>query len=246
MYANTPKDDRELEVFRGFVEASHLAISPESIRHRPEPEPDILCTVTGDDQYFELSEVLWEAPGEPGRTIMKGYYESERAARRKAALIAEEKLTEADQVVTAGGLGYPPLVSLKQSLARKTAKSYALHDRPCSLLLFYANQNPMEPYDLLFDCQDVLIDLLAPAAFDTVWIYRHSFSNWISLQMGDPDFAALGHRPIPLRDFHRSSDRNAVIGRIALDGGHLSMSFDATYSALFYQGLGDLNAALGT
>ena len=52
------KDARELEIFRAFVASACLAVAPESISHRPEPEPDVLCSVEGSDHYFELSEVL--------------------------------------------------------------------------------------------------------------------------------------------------------------------------------------------
>jgi hypothetical protein len=245
VHSTGPKENRELEVFRGFVEASPLAVASESIRHRPEPEPDILCSVAGRDHYFELSEVLWESPEEPGRTVAKGHHESERAAHRKTELIRQGKTLAAAGVVTAGGFGYPPLLSLRQSLERKATKSYTLNGRPCSLLLFYSNQSPVEPYDYLFECQDVLTNLLSRAAFQTVWLYRHLFSNSIALEMGTLEFAALGLGPVPLKNFQGPSDLNAVIGKIVLKDGDLSMAFDATYSLRFYGALRDLKEVLG-
>lgn len=127
---HVPKDARELDVFRAFVAAGHLPVNSETISHRPEPEPDVLCSLAGGDHYFELSEVFWESPNKPGYTVAKGLHESVKASK----LIAQGKTDNASM----GQFGYPPLLSFKQSLERKLTRHYTLHnERPCSLLLYY-------------------------------------------------------------------------------------------------------------
>jgi hypothetical protein len=174
MEANAGKNDRELEVFSGFVAASRLPVFPGSIRHSPENvnEPDIICSVGGGEEYFEISEIFWEQPAIQGETLAKGLHESGRAAKQKSELIAHGRTKEADQFVTAGSFGYPPLLSIRQSLRRKISKPYALGGRPCSVLLYYDRQSPVEPYDLLYECMPVLTEMLTAAAFKTVWLYQ--------------------------------------------------------------------------
>jgi hypothetical protein len=57
----TPKDKREIEVFKQFVEVSRLIIIDDSIRKMPEPHPDIECQDSfGNKLAFELVELLDE------------------------------------------------------------------------------------------------------------------------------------------------------------------------------------------
>lgn len=52
------KSIRELTAFQEFAERSHLAIVCVSIEKRKEPEPDILCHVSGEGYVaFELKEL---------------------------------------------------------------------------------------------------------------------------------------------------------------------------------------------
>jgi hypothetical protein len=241
------KDVRELEVFRAFVAAAQMPVALESIRHCPDPEPDVLCSFAGEDHYFELSEVFWEVPGQPGYTLAKGLHESEKAARLKSQLLAKGRTEQASAVETAGRFPYPPLLSLKQSLERKRTRTYSLHRRQCSLLLYYGRQSPFEPYDLLFECTDVLIRLLTGAAFDVVWIYHHSVSNSISLDIGTSGYGAMATgRPVPLSAFSIPEEIRAVVGRIALREGHLSMAFDAHYANTFSAVLKAAHSSMAT
>lgn len=241
------KGARELEVFRAFVAAAQIPVTLESISHRPEPEPDVLCSCAGEDRYFELSEIFWEIPGQPGRTLARGLHESEKAAQLKSRLLAEGKTEEASAVETAGQFPYPVLLPLKQSLERKVTKAYSLGNRPCSLLLYYGLQNPFQPYDLLFECTDVLIRLLAGAAFDVVWLYHHPVSNSISLDIGTSGYEAMvTGRGVPLSTFSTPEQIRAVIGRIALREGRLSMAFDARYSDTFSTVLHAAHSAMAT
>jgi hypothetical protein len=58
MRTETVKGAEELKVFLRFVQASGLAIAPESVSKREPPEPDILCTTEGNGQVaFELVEI---------------------------------------------------------------------------------------------------------------------------------------------------------------------------------------------
>jgi len=50
----------ERAIFRLFVRAARLPVRKGSIRSRPEPEPDIRCTVGGKPVSFELGEVVHE------------------------------------------------------------------------------------------------------------------------------------------------------------------------------------------
>jgi hypothetical protein len=240
------KNDRELEVFSGFVAASRLPVAPDTIRHSPEnvDEPDVLCSVGGCEEYFEITEIFWERPEIPGETLAKGLHESGRAAKRKSGLIADGKPEEAGQIVTVGSFGYPPLLSIKQSLQRKISKPYALSGKPCSLLLYYDRQSPVEPYDLLYECMPVLTEMLTAAPFKIVWLYHHSVKTSISLRQGSSGFARLasGGR-VRLSEFSRSEDVNAVIGKIALRNGELFMAFDSVYSETFNAALNQANAA---
>lgn len=187
----------------------------------------MLCSLAGNDHYFELSKVYWERPDEPGYTLAKGLNRSHEAAQLKSTLIAQGKTNEANTIATAGLFEYPLLQSFTQSLERKLKKSYALHNRPCSLLLYYADQNPAESYDLLFECRDALAKLLTGSVFDTVWLYDHRNAYSISLGAGGPGFAAMA----------------GIVGRIALREGRLSMSFDARYSMIFNEASDQLASA---
>jgi hypothetical protein len=238
MYPRTPKEERELDVFGGFVAASSLPIPPASIRHCKDPEPDILCSLAGANEYFELSEVLWERPETPGYTLARGIAESGKASKAKADLLSRGDSAGASQVMTAGAFGYPPLLSLRQALERKKGKSYALNDGPCSLLLYYVLQDPIEPFDLLFDCTDKVRNLLFGTPFHTVWLYKHAFANSISIPFGTPLYEAVASgRPVPLKEFFRPEQVNTVIGKISVRDGDLSMAFDGSFAAAFEAGM---------
>jgi hypothetical protein len=57
----TPKDKREIKIFKQFVEISRLPIIDDSIRKMPEPLPDIECQdSSGNKLAFELVELLDE------------------------------------------------------------------------------------------------------------------------------------------------------------------------------------------
>ena len=236
------KDAHELEVFRAFVAASNLPVAAESIQHSCEGtnEPDILCSIRGVDEYFELSEVHWETPKRRGQTLTKGYHMSDEAAKSKANLIAKGRIAEADAIVTAGQFGYPPLESLAQSFERKIGKKYSLNNRPFSLLLYYDHQSPYEPYDWLFGCWDIIEQLLSSALFKVVWIYHHAAANPISLKLS-PSVLVSG--PVPLSSFSTYEKERAVVGRVALRKECLSMSFDMSYIKTFHSAVEGLNAA---
>lgn len=247
MNRHASKKESELEVFRAFAAAAHLPIASESINQPPEHtnEPDILCSVGGADHYFELSEVFCETPARSGETLAKGLRQSGEAAGLKSRLAAQGKTAEANQIVTGGQSRYPPLLPFKQSLERKTAKSYALRGRPCSLLLYYARQNWFEPYDLLFEYADVLKGLLAGAPFNVEWLYQHSLPNSTSLSLGTSEPAGIAAgQPVPQSQFCTREQVGAVIGRIALQEGRLSMAFDSYFSETFNAAWRKLNAAL--
>lgn len=49
----------ELETFANFVEAAKLSVMAASVQKRPEPEPDILCSIEGQgDVAFELVQII--------------------------------------------------------------------------------------------------------------------------------------------------------------------------------------------
>ena len=169
------------------------------------------------------------SPDRLGLTLARGLDKSTKASQ----LIAQGRTDKA----SAGQFGYPPLLSFKQSLERKLTRSYTLHNgRPCSLLLYYDRQTAVEPYDLLFDCTEVLTTLLTDAVFDVVWLYDHSFSSSssISVSFGAPEFeATMAGQPVPLSHWSTPGRVGAVVGRVALQEGRLAMSFDAHYSMTF-------------
>ncbi len=222
------KQKHELDVFRGFVHASQLPIIPDSISNRREPEPDMLCSLAGEDHYFELSEVLWESRDQPGCTLAKGHHDSETAARRKSRLLSEGKVEKAGGIQTAGRLPFPPLLSLKQSLERKRSKHYELRYCSCSLLLYYERQSPVEPYDLLFECKGTLLRLLDGSVFDVVWLYYHEKSY--SLVLGTPGYGAVAAEgSVPLSAFANPEASRAIIGKLRVRAGNVEMAFDARY-----------------
>jgi hypothetical protein len=231
---STRKTSRELDVFRGFIEASGLPANPETISHPLEPEPDILCCLAGSEQYFELSEVFWEPSEQPGHTLARGLDKSTRAAR----LVAQGQTA-----ASAGSFQYPPLASFTQSLERKLRKSYYLrNDRRCSLLLYYDRQTPVEPYDLLFGLTDALSQLLIGCVFDVVWLYHHAFPGSCSVNVGGSAFAALSTgASVPLSSWSTAESTRAVVGRLEPKQGCLTMSFDARYGITFYQVLRSLS-----
>jgi hypothetical protein len=145
------KQDHELSVFSGFVSASGLTIPPDSICAEEPPLPDIRCTLAGAQRFFELAEVLWKDPDPqaPVASLAHGLAQSERASRRKAALRAEGRIEEAEQIQTWGGFGSPPLAALLQLLDKKCVKQYETDQCPLSLLLYYERANPSEPFDRL-------------------------------------------------------------------------------------------------
>jgi hypothetical protein len=130
MHHRPPKDIYEAKVFRAFAASACLPVESISPGDASKREPDVLCTLAGVGHCFELSEVFWERPDKRGDSLAKGLK------------------NESDR------FSYPLLQSLEQSLERKAAKTYELHDRPCSLLLYYATQNPYEPYESLFEEQE--------------------------------------------------------------------------------------------
>ena len=232
MRADSPKDARELDVFRGFVASAHLPVSPESISHRPEPEPDVLCLLAGVYRYFELSEVLWERPDRPGDTLAKGFHKSGKAAHLRSTLIAQGKMDEANKSYD----GRPVWVStaaIVQAIAGTKTKKVVHAARPSMFsVTLLREHNPAEPYDLLFECsaRTTLTKLLTGAVFDGVWLYHHGISNAISLRLGTTGFAEAPEQA------------RGVVGRIALLEGRLSISFDARYSTIFNEVLHQLQS----
>lgn len=56
------KSDRELRIFREFMQLSDLPIEPDSVRKCDPPLPDILCNIYEEGiVYFELVEICDES-----------------------------------------------------------------------------------------------------------------------------------------------------------------------------------------
>ena len=89
------KQRHELEVFRDFVSSANLHLGEETAANAEPPQPDILCTIDDEIQYFELAAVMWENPDKSGETLAKGLHLSEEASRRKSGLLAEGRVAEA-------------------------------------------------------------------------------------------------------------------------------------------------------
>lgn len=61
----------ELEVFSAFASAANFELADGSTVSTDPPEPDVLCTINGERQYFEIGEIMWEPPDSPGATLAK-------------------------------------------------------------------------------------------------------------------------------------------------------------------------------
>jgi hypothetical protein len=83
------KKRHELSVFRRFAKVSALPIIPESIEQPPEPEPDILCEISGEGRVaFELTRIDDEA----FRRMLVQMLERQR--QFKAAMAKDPETTE--------------------------------------------------------------------------------------------------------------------------------------------------------
>ena len=243
------KKRHEIDVFAAFVAASCLPIPPESIRCISDNEglPDISCKVTDKDQYFELTEIMWETSdeaGEAGCTLAKGLEISERRSILRSELVTQGKSEEARKLITRGCFEYPVLESVFQAIQRKVMTRYA---SPCSLLLYYERQTPIEPYEWLFlgGYRKTLTSLLTRATFDVVWLFDYTPINSRSLNAAKPEFKSLGaSKPIPLSSLTTPEETRAIMGKIVLRDGILSMCFDAGYSATFSGALKELSRAM--
>jgi hypothetical protein len=228
------KREHELQVFCDFAAAANLRLAEDSASNAEPPQPDILCKVDDEVQYFEIAEVMWEIPGQPGETLAKGLHRSEEASRHKAALVAAGKLAEAAQIQTWGRHPYPPLLSLRQALEKKCSRSYETSALKVSLLLYYSRQTPFEPFDLLFDCTDILQEILSSSPFLRIWIYQHSEPYSYTVTLGDSNYEPLRNGvPVPLSTFATPASTRAVIGSLRMNNGHFQMMFDSRYAKIF-------------
>jgi hypothetical protein len=233
----------ELEVFSAFASAANFELADGSTESTNPPEPDVLCTISGERQYFEIGEIMWAPPDNPGATLAKGHHLSDRESRRKAGLLAEGKHEEADRIQTWGGLGWPLLASIKQALEKKCARTYQAYGRRVSLLLYYERQPPHEPFYLLFDRKEYIKDLLNASQFDRIWMYYHCVAYMLTL--GDPNYRTLfaGNR-VALSALATPESSRAVIGSLRLRNGELAMSFNAHFGAILDAAPHALDAAV--
>jgi hypothetical protein len=240
------KQIREIEVFRGFVAASCLPVDDSSILGQGPPRPDIRCVFTAQgERLFELAEVLWEDldPDAATAGLAHGLALSERASRRKAALVAAGREEEAQSIQTWGGYRYPCLTSLIRVLEKKCARRYQTDGLPVHLLLYYARQNPLEPFKRLVDQYHPMIkELLGSSPFSDVWLYHHEVGY--TIRLGGPQ-AASGFFSVPLAAFARPESRRRLIGHIAGTGSDPVVILDESYSRAFYEASDALAEALG-
>lgn len=233
----------ELEVFSAFASAANFKLADGSSASTDPPEADVLCTVSGERQYFEIGEIMWEPPDSPGATLAKGHHLSERESRRKAGLLATGKHEEADRIQTWGGMGWPLLASIKQALEKKCSRTYQTHGRKVSLLLYFERQPPHEPFYLLFDRTNYIKTLLNASQFDRIWVYYHCVAYMLTL--GDPNYHSLfsGNR-VAMSSLATPESSRAVIGSLRLRNAELAMSFDARFGAMLDAAPHALDAAV--
>jgi hypothetical protein len=231
----------ELQVFLGFASAANLPLKEGSAVNADPPEPDILCTIGGEQLYFELGEIMWEPPDSPGSTLAKGYHLSTERSQRKANLAAQGKHEDADKIQTRGQMRYPPLLSIKQALDKKCSRFYTTQGRSVSLLLYFERQSPYEPYHLLFECIPQLKEIIGRNQFDRIWIYHHSEAFTVTVGDGNYGRLMVGNL-VKLSELARPESSRAVVGSLRLRSESLAMSFDARFGEMFDSALCALNA----
>jgi hypothetical protein len=141
---------REYLTFLNFARVAPLDIDPNSIQNRPVPEPDILCSVAGSREYFELGEVTDEGLA-------------------KRASIAER----AGLDTNFGYMGqFEPLLKM---ITQKCSKTYSTNRLPASLLLHY-NVGHQTPYphvvaQVASDLRQLASQQFEASPFAAIWFY---------------------------------------------------------------------------
>ena len=143
----------ERSSFRQFAKAVPLGIDPRTIKSCVPPEPDILCRVDGELQYFELGEVT-----------------DEGLARRRSLAVKR-----GDAISAGSFLQIEPLCRIYD---QKCGKAYTTDSKVVNLVLYYSTDRQV-PYTEGLQAEisarkSEIVRKLVKSPFETAWL----FDSW--------------------------------------------------------------------
>jgi hypothetical protein len=151
----------ELETFLAFASVAAIGVDYGSARNAKAPEPDILCSISGQPYYFELGEIA-----------------DTSVAHSLAKALANDRPT---------GGAFSQVDPFRNILISKAKKEYASNDVPIDLLLHYQKQAaPWKEYfdEIVEHHQREVSATLAPSGpFKRLWVFN-AWANKILLRLG--------------------------------------------------------------
>lgn len=143
---NQKKAAHEREVFEAFVRAAGLAVDDGSIAPQDPPNPDIRCTIAGEEWCFELARIA--APSVEDLTNARG--------RKNGVSVDQKKV-------------------LLDMLDKKAGKTYACKEHTGLVLYFGASYGSGDTVRYLVECSRQIIETrLAASHFARLDIFDHA------------------------------------------------------------------------